>query len=51
MMLRLPHSFLIERDARLCKRHNSDYQEIFIGKALRGALFAFCNVSSGIQLL
>jgi hypothetical protein len=49
MMLRLPHLFLIERDATLWKRQNSDYQEIFIGTAAR-ALFMFCDVSCATQL-
>jgi hypothetical protein len=50
MMRRLPSLFLIERDATLWKRQNSDYQEVFIGTAAREALFMFCDVSSATQL-
>jgi hypothetical protein len=37
----LPHLFLIERDATLWKRQNSDYQEVFIGTAARGRYLCF----------
>jgi len=35
MMRRLPHLFLIERDATRWKNQNRDYQEVFIGAATR----------------